>query len=119
MAGRTISDSRRPGRSGVAHGGRTEAGVVLVTGIALRRCRDVGSRLAQCRRPVVAGRTLADGGRVMGESRCRPAAGRAVAGIALRRGADVCRRLDLGIDREVGPAVAGRAVPCRNRARSP
>ena len=115
MAGRTVPGRRRTGCPRMVHGGRPETGVVLVAGIALRRTRDMRGRLAQRRCPVVACRTPADGRRIMAESRRRPGGGRSVAGIALRRRADVRRGLDLRIDRKVGTAVTGQAISRRHR----
>jgi len=67
----------------------------------------MGGRLAQGGGSVVAGRTAADRGGIVGIGSGGPGRCRIVAGIALRRGADVSGRLDLGIQRQVRPGVAG------------
>lgn len=56
MAGRTQGRG-----AGVVHAGGPETDVVPVTGIALRRGRNMGAGFTECRDTVVAGRTIADG----------------------------------------------------------
>lgn len=106
MAGRAVADGDRPGRPGVTHRGRPEGIVVVMASGALRGSRDMRGRLAQGSHSVVAGRTLADRAGVVGVDGCSPAHRRLVAGIALRRGADVGGWLDLGIQRQIRPGVA-------------
>jgi len=97
----------------VTHGGRGEGGEVLVAGVALRTRRNMVGRFAQCRAAVVASRADAGNrriGRSMVEGDCGPAGGGTVAGIALGAGANVGARFGLGVLRQVGAVVAGRAV---------
>jgi len=54
MAGRAVCCGDRSAGVGVIHGGGSKRGVVLVTGVALRRGRDMRGRLAQCVAAVVA-----------------------------------------------------------------
>ena len=107
MTGRAVGDRHRTGCTGVAHHGRLEGRVVGVTDRTLSRRRDVRGWLAERRRAVVAGRTLAHCSGIVGESGIRPGTRRLVAGIALRSGKDVGRRLDLRIDAQISTAVAG------------
>ena len=62
--------------------------------------------LAQGSCSIVAGRALSNRGGVMGISGGGPCRCRLVAGIALRRGADVGGGLDLCVDRQISTAMA-------------
>lgn len=105
-----VTGSTLPGRSGVVHGGRCKCGVVLVTGIALRSCRNVRAGLAQSGRIIVTVRTGTDSRRCVSKRRTTPERRRLVAGIALRRRTDVSRGLRECIDREITSVVTGRAL---------
>ena len=86
----------------------------VMTDFALSGRRNVVSRLAERIRPVVAGCTASRYGRSCSgviECCCRPSDCGVMAGIALRCSSNVRRRLDLGILRDIGTTVAGRALP--------
>ena len=99
-------------RAGMAHLGRFEGDIVVVTGIARRRGRDVAGRLAQRVGPVVAGRAASGhnvlmrvAGRFPGRSR--------MAGVAPGRRLDMGQRLAQRVGEIVAAAVASGALPGR------
>lgn len=116
MASRAVGDCYRPRRAGVTHRGRPECVVVVMAGGTLRGGRNMGGRLAQGSHSIVTGRTLADRAGIMSIGGGGPGHCRFVAGIALRCGTDVGSRLDLGIQRQVSPGVAGRTAISRKRS---
>jgi len=101
------------GGTGMTHRGRREGNEIGVTGIALAAGRHMGGRLAQCIGAVMAAGTAAGyGGRHRGviEHGGRPGDGRVMAGRTLCRGRHVGHRLHLRVLRQIGAAVAGRAL---------
>ena len=105
------------GRAGVIHDGRIEGHIVLVTGIALSTGGNVGSRLAQRRRTVMADRAIPGGSRGSGtvvKGRRGPRRSGVVAGIALCGSADMSSRFGLCILENVGTAVAGGTLPSQS-----
>ena len=111
--GAAVAGCALAGRAGVVHLGRGEGREVGVAGVALSRRRYVIGRFAQRVGAVVAGRATPGHrryGRRMVEAASRPGRRRVVTGRALRRRRDVRRRLHLGVLRQIGTAVAGRAL---------
>lgn len=107
MASRAVADRDRPGRPGMTHRGRPEGIVVVMAGGTLGGSRYMSGRLAQGGHSIVTSRTLADRRGIVGIGGGGPGHRRLVAGVALRSGTDVSGRLDLGIQRQIRPGVAG------------
>ena len=109
--------ARRDG-TGMGHRGRCESRKIFVTGMALGRRRHMTGGLAQGVGAVMTVGTATTHrgrhGRVIEGDR-RPRRRRPVAGIALRRRRDVCRRLDLSVLQYIGTTMAGQALPRQPR----
>ncbi len=110
VATRAIACCHRPGRSSVTHRGWAEGYVVVVTDRTLSAGRNEGGRLAQCRCAIMTGGAFANRRGVVRKGGSRPSNRGRVTGVALRRGCNVGRGLNLGIDGEIGAAMAGRTV---------
>lgn len=113
VTSRALSRSPR-----VTHCCRLEGSEVAMTGVALRRCRNVriglGVRLRNC--PVVTGRTSPR--RTGSMDKCRPCPGHiaaGMAGIALGIRRNVVRCLAKGVGIQEVAAVTARAVTRSNR----
>ena len=93
----------------MAHDGRLERRVVFVTGIALRRRRNMGGRLKHSRRATsdVTRRTISRCRSGVSKRRPRPYRRRRVTGVALGRCCDMRRRLCLRVHRCVRTTVTG------------
>ena len=100
-----------PRRAGMIHSRGLEGGEVGMAGIALRTAGNMVGRFSKRRRAIVAGGTLAVSAGIVRVNGCCPGNCRVVAGIALGIGADVRRRLHLGILSKIGATVTGRAQP--------
>ncbi len=116
VASRAVGNRNRPRCPGVAHRGRAEGIVVVMAGGALSGSRNMCGWLAQGGCSIVTGRTHADRAGIMGIGSGGPGHCRFMAGVALRRGADVSARFDLSIDRQVSPCMASRTITSCNRA---
>lgn len=114
VTGRTIANGQRSRRAGMAHRGLTEGAVIFVTAVALRRRRNVCRRFAECIRSVVTSRAFADRTRIVHKSCGCPGCGRCMTGIALAGIGNVCGRLDLSVDRQIGTTVTGRTIACNS-----
>lgn len=93
------------------HPRRFEGREVGMAGIALRTARNMVGRFSKRRRAIVAGGTLAVSAGIVRVNGCCPGNCRVVAGVTLGGGADVRRRLHLGILGEIGTTMTGRAQP--------